>query len=108
MKTLAAFLLLLCAPLLAQAEGIRCGSQIIERGSSSAELKEYCGDPVDVSRHTALSGDGTAGRDGVITNSSGDIDVEIWTYNFGPNQLMERVRIENGKVVQIDSMGYGY
>lgn len=34
--------------------------------------------------------------------------VEIWTYNFGPNQLMERVRIENGLVVQIDSLGYGY
>lgn len=108
MKILLTLMLLAGVPSLVMAESIRCGSQIIERGSSSAELSEYCGDPVQVSKYTALGGDGRAGRNGVITNSSGDIEVEIWTYNFGPNQLMERVRIENGKVVQIDSLGYGY
>lgn len=95
-------------PCIAFGDSIRCGSRIIERGSSSAELSAFCGDPTSVSKSSSYGGDGRPGRDGVITASSGDIEVETWTYNFGPNQLMERVRIENGMVVQIDSLGYGY
>jgi hypothetical protein len=28
--------------------------------------------------------------------------------NFGPNLLMERVRIEDGVVVEVQSLGYGF
>jgi Protein of unknown function (DUF2845) len=37
-----------------------------------------------------------------------DVQIEFWTYNFGPNQLMERVRIEDGIVVGIQSLGYEF
>jgi hypothetical protein len=39
---------------------------------------------------------------------AGDVQVEIWTYNFGPNKLLQRIRFENGIVVKIDSLGYGF
>jgi hypothetical protein len=89
--------MLLCLPLVAAAETIRCGNRIIAPGSSSAELASFCGDPTQVNGNTGPAG-----------TSVDDRQVEIWTYNFGPNQLMERVRIINGIVVQIDSLGYGY
>jgi hypothetical protein len=47
----------------------------------------------------------------LVWDSSGPAapaEVETWTYDFGPNQLMERIRIENGIVVQIESLGYGH
>ncbi len=107
MKTLLASVVLLCVPSLLMAQSIRCGSRIISRGSSSAELAAFCGDPAQVNRSSNYTGTGGR-RPGAFAGSTEEIVVEIWTYNFGPNQLMQRVRIENGLVVQIDSMGYGY
>jgi hypothetical protein len=100
MKAALLLMMILGVPSLAAAESIRCGNRIIMRGSSSAELASFCGDPAQVSKSSSYS----SGAVGSVEQ----IDVEIWTYNFGPNQFMERVRIENGLVVQIDSLGYGY
>jgi Protein of unknown function (DUF2845) len=110
MKTSVAVLGLLLAPSLLFAESIRCGSQLIEKGSTSADLLEYCGKPTQVTRNGTVHGlvGNTSTADGITSQATGDFEVETWTYDFGPNQLMERVRIENGIVVQIDSLGYGH
>jgi hypothetical protein len=109
MKATLALIVLGCLPSVLMADSIRCGSRIISRGSSSAELAAFCGDPAQVTKSSSYTGGGRVrGADGVVYGSTAEILVEIWTYNFGPNQLMERVRIENGVVVQIDSLGYGY
>ncbi len=109
MKAMLALIALGCLPSVLMADSIRCGSRIISRGSSSAELAAFCGDPAQVNKSSSFTGGGRAhGADGVEYRTTEEIVVEIWTYNFGPNQLMERVRIENGLVVQIDSLGYGY
>ena len=34
--------------------------------------------------------------------------VEEWTYNFGRNKLMRRVRFVNGVVEVIETLEYGY
>jgi hypothetical protein len=36
------------------------------------------------------------------------VSVESWIYNLGPNKLMRRIRFEDGIVVQIETLGYGY
>jgi hypothetical protein len=36
------------------------------------------------------------------------VRAEDWTYNFGPNRLMQRLRFINGQLHEIDTMGYGY
>lgn len=107
MKALLASCLLALLPSVLMADSIRCGSRIITRGSSSAELTAFCGDPAQVTKSSSYVG-GARGADGVDNGTTAEIVVEVWTYNFGPNQLMERVRIENGIVAQIDSLGYGY
>ncbi len=110
MKALLALIALGCLPTVLMADSIRCGSRIITRGSSSAELAALCGDPTQVNKSSNYVGGGrrVSSANNVVTDSVEEIAVEIWTYNFGPNQLMQRVRIENGLVVQIDSLGYGY
>ena len=37
-----------------------------------------------------------------------EVPVETWTYNLGPHKLMRRLRFEDGIVVDIDTLGYGY
>jgi hypothetical protein len=110
MKTSIAILGLLIAPSLLFAESIRCGSQLIEKGSTSADLLEYCGKPAQVKSNGTVNGlvGNTHTPAGITSQATGDFEVETWTYDFGPNQLMERVRIENGIVVQIQSLGYGH
>ena len=37
-----------------------------------------------------------------------EVKVETWIYNFGPQKLMQRVRLEAGIVVEVKTLGYGY
>jgi uncharacterized protein YvpB len=37
-----------------------------------------------------------------------EIPVEVWVYNLGPNKLMRRLRFEDGLLVNVDELGYGY
>src|SRR5215475_9930549 len=110
MKTSLLALGLLLSPSLLCAESIRCGSQLIEKGSTSADLLQFCGKPAQITKNGTVNGliGNTHTPGGVVSSATGDFEVETWVYDFGPNQLMERVRIENGIVVQIESMGYGH
>jgi len=86
-----------------------CGNRIIDRGTSSAEVTSFCGPPTQVDRTAAYRrGAVTTGRDSEPTGIGADVQIEFWTYNFGPNQLMERLRIEDGVVVEVQSLGYGF
>jgi hypothetical protein len=110
MKTSVAILGLLLTPSLLFAESIRCGSGLITKGSNSADLLEYCGKPTQITSNGTVNGltGNTYKAGGLTSQATGDFEVETWTYDFGPNQLMQRIRIENGIVVQIDSLGYGH
>ena len=110
MKTSVVFAALLFAPSILMAESMYCGNRVIAVGTSSAELAAACGEPAQVSKSSILSGSAglVRGSGGVVTGSAVEIPVEIWTYNFGPDRLMERIRIENGVIVDMASLGYGY
>ena len=108
MKTWIVLAVLACIPSLAVA-GIRCGNQIIDKGTSSAEVAAFCGNPTQVDRSVLYTGGATTvGRPNVIAGSGVQVQIEVWTYNFGPNMLMERIRFADGLVVNIESLGYGY
>lgn len=109
MKTAFALAILLL-PTCLMAESVRCGSEIISKGSNIAMVAAKCGEPAHIDKSSIYSGSAGAvnGVPGVVSGTAVQIEVETWTYNFGSSQLMERIRFENGIVVQIDSMGYGY
>lgn len=94
----------------AHADGMRCGGRLIRDGDARAEVRAFCGEPVDVQTRSILrrpvynlQGRLVYSGDGLI-----EIPVETWTYNFGPNKLMRRVRFVDGIVDEVETLGYGY
>ena len=63
------------------AHALHCGTRVIDRGDAN-------------------------GR--VYRGFTEEVVVEEWTYNFGPYQLMVKIRLDNGIVADIKYLGYGY
>ena len=83
----ACLLLLAVAATPAHAD-MRCGSEISSEGDSVLKLLDACGEP-------------TLGNPAL---HSGDT---VWTYDFGPTEFIQRVRIRDGVVRRIESLGRG-
>lgn len=91
----------------APAHAFRCGSRIITRGDHADKILRYCGEPVSVQSRVVQMP--------YVTEhwlryrgSIEEVVVEEWVYNLGPRHLMRAVRLENGFVAEIKSLGYGY
>ena len=95
------------APALA---AMRCGNHLITEGDTAGLLTARCGPPAEVSQQTILRPPvfWRHGRPYQVPGGEIEVRVEIWTYNFGPNQLMRRVRLEDGIVKSIETLGHGY
>lgn len=94
----------------AHADGMRCGSRLIRDGDARAEVRAFCGEPVDVQTRTILRRPVYNFQGRLVYSGDGlvEIPVETWTYNFGPNKLMRRVRFVDGIVDEVETLGYGY
>lgn len=95
----AAALLSSCPAFAVESGSMRCERGIVSPGNVMAEVVAKCGDPTFTTRHQESRGD----RERFWT-----VTVEEWTYNFGPNQFMYNLVFENGRVVRIDSLDWGY
>jgi hypothetical protein len=103
-RALIAALLLLAA--VSPAHAFRCGSRIITTGDHADEVLRYCGEPASVQvrrMHLPYVRDWRP-YPGIVE----EVVVEDWVFNRGPRQLMRSVRLENGFVAEIKSLGYGY
>jgi hypothetical protein len=95
----------------ALADGFRCGTKLVTEGASRTEVAQKCGEPTDVRTARSLFRRPVIwgyGRPMYVGEDAIEIQVEIWTYNLGPNKLMRQIRFEDGVVVDIDTLGYGY
>lgn len=100
----------LAAPLAARADALRCGSRIVVVGDTRDLLLAVCGDPADVTSHRILQQPVyyLHGHRYFLSSGLVEVIVEDWTYNFGPQKLMRRIRIEDGIVTDMETLGYGY
>ena len=97
-----AVLLLAAAP----AYAFRCGTRIITSGDPADKVLQFCGSPISVqTRRAERPYIDEFGRSRGLVE---EVVIEEWTYNLGPYQFMRLVRIENGRVVEVKSLGYGY
>ena len=91
----------------APAEAMHCGSVVISNGDTVDKLLQFCGDPESVKTYpivrTPVDPNGR-----VYHGFREELRVEEWTYNFGPTQLMTKVRIESGYVTDVRYLGYGH
>jgi hypothetical protein len=94
------------------AYAFRCGSHLIVEGATRSEVAAKCGDPTEINRRSAILRRPTVWVGGRPYLAGGDtvieIPVEIWIYNLGPSKLMRKLRFEDGVLVDIDTLGYGY
>lgn len=91
----------------APAHAFRCGTRIITRGDHAEKILRFCGEPSSV--HTRFQTRSYVTRLGhVYPGVVEEVVVEEWTFNLGPRHLMRVVRLENGFVEEIKSLGYGY
>ena len=100
-----------CAVLLAAvpAYAFRCGTRVITSGDPADKVLQFCGSPVSVqTRHAERPYIDELGRSYLYKGLVEEVIIEEWTYNLGPNQFMRIVRIENGRVAEVKSLGYGY
>lgn len=114
--------LLLAGPALA----FRCGSKLVREGDPQAKVLKICGQPtsatrttlyrsgIPLARETLAMSNGesrlTVTRDELLLHERSVVEVQVeeWTYNFGPHRLMRVVRFEDGVVAATDHLGYGY
>ena len=96
-----------CIPALSMAQSLRCDGKIISQGSIRAQVAALCGDPAQVVQKSVYYRP-LASVDYRANPITVEVQVEVWIYNFGPDRLMQRIRFEDGLVVRIESLGYGY
>jgi hypothetical protein len=95
----------------ANAEHMECGNRVISLGDSIAKVSGLCGNPARVDRSAIFRGTSESSPHGRSITPGGEdvqIPVEVWVYNFGPNRFMHQIRFEDGRVVRIDRLDYGY
>jgi hypothetical protein len=89
------------------AHAMHCGPVVISNGDTVDKLLEFCGQPESVKSYPIVRTPiDSQGR--VYHGFREELRVEEWTYNFGPRQLMTKVRIENGWVTDVRYLGYGH
>jgi hypothetical protein len=92
------------------AHAFRCGTHLVSEGDTRGAVIAKCGEPTEVDHRSILRAPlvWLHGRPFRVGDALIEVPVELWTYNLGPNKLMQRVRFEDGLVVAIDTLGYGY
>jgi uncharacterized protein DUF2845 len=98
----------IAVPLLAHADGLRCGSRLVSTGDTRASVRHKCGEPLDVTHKTLVRRPSYVFHRHVYYGDEVAVDVESWTYNFGPNKFMRRVRFVDGIVEDVETLDYGY
>ena len=111
--------LLFSAPLLA----LRCGHDLVQPGDYKVDVLDRCGDPDSVQSHyETRASQNYADVKQYYFNNRGrfpnnslnygqsyyrdvEVLVEEWIYNFGSSRLRKLLRFENGKLVEIESLG---
>lgn len=89
-------------------DDLRCGSKLISPGDDMDKLLYYCGEPTQKTRTYIIRRPRfEVGSQEYSFPGEEEVPVDVWTYDFGPNKLMRRVRMVAGKIEAIDTLDYG-
>jgi hypothetical protein len=105
-----ALLLLLGCLASSPAFAFYCGTKLIHEGQTRGEVRAKCGEPAEIEVRSILRRPVSwiGGTPVFVGSDFVEIPVEFWTYNFGPNKLMRRLRFEGGDLVEIETLEHGY
>ena len=89
------------------AYALRCGAKLVSKGDPQILVRVKCGEPDAIAQrviYRTLRLSPHPHGDKIVE----PITIEEWIYNFGPRRLMRQLWFEDGKLVRIRSLGYGY
>lgn len=84
-----------------------CEPAAVDEGITAYELVARCGEPAAQDRLERRISSAVRVEGGVVKTTA-SADVEVWIYNFGPNQFTRLVTLEGGRVVEVERGSYGY
>ena len=86
------------------ASSFRCGGKLVSVGETAFDVLMKCQKPdwIDEAEFETIRKVGSNEWQKV------HVKREIWLYNFGPNAFMRELVVENDRVIDIKSLGYGY
>lgn len=92
-----------------EAVALRCDGRIVATGDRDFQVRGRCGAPYFVDGYSeVVSHGGDHGQSGYSgTYHRSERVYEDWYYNFGGNRLLHRLRFLDGRLVRIDTHGYG-
>jgi hypothetical protein len=100
---------------------LRCGQALVDIGSYKDDVVAKCGEPESIETHIEIRG--VTDRLGVRTSPSSpetsinfgqqhyreiEVVVDEWIYNFGSRRFQKSLRFENGRLTEINDLGYGH
>jgi hypothetical protein len=96
------------APADVGADALRCGARLITEGDTIDDVLASCGEPTE-RRRTWIRRQPRFEYGGQEVSFPGqeDVPVDLWTYDFGANRLMRRIRFVAGKVDSIATLEHG-
>jgi uncharacterized protein DUF2845 len=86
-----------------------CGGRLVSEGQALWEVQAICGEPTQVDDTVEIvlrPVYDVFGR--VVDYFPVEVPKSVWTYNFGPSRLVYRLTFREGKVVHIETGGYGH
>jgi hypothetical protein len=94
---------LLCGSVGAWSLGLRCGSRIVAAGMLAPQVRNACGAPFWTDTFATFE---ILGAGGPIEEQR-EVDWDVWYYNFGPSNLMQRLSFRDGQLQKVEPLGYG-
>lgn len=97
------------------AHALRCGNRLVKDSMHESEVKAICGKPVSERSLGYVLRSHIDRRKGLMTTRyyghrgfHRDVLVTELVFNFGPRKFMRRMRFEDGILMSIETIGYGY
>lgn len=95
----------------ATAQALHCQNRVVSVGDPTSRVRSLCGEPTDVVQRTETRARAVhrRGPGGSIVSDSVAVTVQLeqWTYDFGPSRFVRVLVFEDGRLVRIDTLGYG-
>jgi hypothetical protein len=86
-----------------------CGGRLVSEGQAPWEVQAICGEPTQVDDSVEIVLKPVYDPFGhVVDYLPVAVPKSVWTYNFGPSRLIYRLTFREGKLVHIETGGYGH
>ena len=90
-------------------DSMRCEGRLILRNDHVSKLERFCGEPESYVTSTSYR---TISRWNYRYQTHFYEEVEViheeFVFNLGPNKFMRLVKVENGIVKKVETLGYGF